>query len=80
MKAFVVKYHGPTNTLPSRWSVKCADNKRKFYNDSESIFNYSLYMEQIVRNYVNENLCIDPGFTLAQGTLPNGDIVVVVVV
>jgi hypothetical protein len=74
MKAFLVKYHGCTNTLPSRWSVKCEGQKQEFYHidDGGDICN-------LVRRYANAHLSIDGDFTLVQGTLPNGDIAVVFV-
>ena len=72
MKALVTRYHGPTNTLGARISVRAAGCKPIFYN-----FDYAAKDEGGRFNAASQ-YCYDIGWHCAvssRGEMPNGDVV-----
>ena len=59
MKAFLVKSHPYTNTLPWRWSVQCEGQKREFYNEDDGDCMNGRSPEEtenMVRHYISKHL------------------------
>jgi hypothetical protein len=79
MQAIIVRYHGPTNTKPSRYTASCPQGRVTVPYDYGDKYLERNVAEMLCRKL--QKLADDPGSwpidKMVGGTLPNGDTVFV---
>jgi hypothetical protein len=79
MKALLIKYHGPTNTLGSRYSVR-SEGYRNSYVPYYCELDCNTQVENLAKRYFLERFRIKPEqLNFRIGVLPNGDYVAVLI-